>query len=555
MAASLAQVCLLVVWLFSFLLGVHAPNEQLCIAYTLLFSMHLPWPEPGWYYSVWFAWNWPTFAPKGRPKASEASLREELEVYRRDHPGQPLSARSGLHQKLKRVNMLHLLEEMAQGVPGPEPLSEAALREELEAYRRDHPGQPLPARSGLHQKLKRAGLLRLLPLSGCGSDTQKLDDELRQGVLNFLEDKTVFDCFPYIADLEEKSLQRYCKDIASNRRCFFCDVVFAVTRGLEPATKFGMQAVTGEDQVAACEKLDTLPLIGYDDTKTCRVEVEQFCAAHERFPDKDGSQPGEKELLTFVGKIRARRFGTVINKRQGVIIDFALPLHEEQMTSWEALPYLSCFLWWPHHATVFDEVAQLWESEKVLPTRGPQSSSDALAQKIRRVRTKTLLLGRKAMRPAECEKWDTFPGLWSRRVMKEQYLPSEDFTDHGSRWDFARRPEATCMLACELCGFETNTRKELQRHLAEAHVATLEDGSRASWWTTQRVVEEYRKRLVFYEQTGGRMLFCKVVDVCLFRCDVHMSTHSMWRMKVIMGKVAQNDTFLAKRCRSLFCPW
>ena len=225
MAASLAQVCLLVVWLFSFLLGVHAPNEQLCIAYTLLFSMHLPWPEPGWYYSVWFAWNWPTFAPKGRPKASEASLREELEVYRRDHPGQPLSARSGLHQKLKRVNMLHLLEEMAQGVPGPEPLSEAALREELEAYRRDHPGQPLPARSGLHQKLKRAGLLRLLPLSGCGSDTQKLDDELRQGVLNFLEDKTVFDCFPYIADLEEKSLQRYCKDVASHRRCFFCDVV------------------------------------------------------------------------------------------------------------------------------------------------------------------------------------------------------------------------------------------------------------------------------------------------------------------------------------------
>ena len=127
--------------------------------------------------------------------------------------------------------------------------------------------------------------------------------------------------------------------------------------------------------------------------------------------------------------------------------------------------------------------------------------------------------------------------------------------DHGSRWDFARRPEATCMLACELCGFETNTRKELQRHLAEAHVATLEDGSRASWWTTQRVVEEYRKRLVFYEQTGGRMLFCKVVDVCLFRCDVHMSTHSMWRMKVIMGKVAQNDTFPPKRCRSLFCPW
>ena len=172
-------------------------------------------------------------------------------------------------------------------------------------------------------------------------------------------------------------------------------------------------------------------MIGYDDTRTCRVEVERFCAAQLRFPDKDGSQPGEKELLTRIGKIRARRVGTVMNKCQGVIIEFALPLPEEQMSSWEALPYSSCFFWWSHHATIFDEVASLWESEKVLPTRGPQSGSDALAQKIRRVRTKTLLLGRKAMRPAECEKWDSFPGLWSRRVMKGQHLPSEEFNDHS----------------------------------------------------------------------------------------------------------------------------
>ena len=74
MTASLAQVCLLVVWMFSFLLGVHAPNEQLCIAYTILFSMHLPWPEPAWCYSLFFALNWPTFAPKGRAKPSEDAL-------------------------------------------------------------------------------------------------------------------------------------------------------------------------------------------------------------------------------------------------------------------------------------------------------------------------------------------------------------------------------------------------------------------------------------------------------------------------------------------------
>ena len=93
MTASLAQVCLLVVWMFSFLLGVHAPNEQLCIAYTILFLMHLPWPEPAWCYSLFFALNWPTFAPKGRAKPSEDALREELAEYRKENPGKSLPAK------------------------------------------------------------------------------------------------------------------------------------------------------------------------------------------------------------------------------------------------------------------------------------------------------------------------------------------------------------------------------------------------------------------------------------------------------------------------------
>ena len=162
MAASLAQVCLLVVWMFSFLLGVHAPNEQLCIAYTILFSMHLPWPEPAWCYSVCFAWNWPTFAPKGRAKPSEDSLREELAEYKRENPGKSLPAKSSLYRKLQTENMLHLLEDMAQGVPGPEKLSEAALREELAEYQKENPGKSLPAKSPLYRKLQSGNMLHLL---------------------------------------------------------------------------------------------------------------------------------------------------------------------------------------------------------------------------------------------------------------------------------------------------------------------------------------------------------------------------------------------------------
>ena len=83
---SCAQVCLLVVWVFYFLLGVHAFHEQLCIAYTALLLMHLPWPEPSWFYSVWFACNWPTFAPKGQAKQSEESFQQEVADYQRENP-------------------------------------------------------------------------------------------------------------------------------------------------------------------------------------------------------------------------------------------------------------------------------------------------------------------------------------------------------------------------------------------------------------------------------------------------------------------------------------
>eukprot|EP00435_Cladocopium_sp_Y103_P047175 s119_g13.t1 len=137
--------------------------------------------------------------------------------------------------------------------------------------------------------------------------------------------------------------------------------------------------------------------------------------------------------------------------------------------------------------------------------RGPNSASDPLAQKVRRVRTKTLLTGRKAMRFAELTYWETtFPNIWQRRVNKEIYIPAAELIDMGERWQFAREPKSTCMLACELCGFEMNARVELRKHLEEKHVAKDAAGHAPDFWTAQRVVEEYRKRMVHYEQTAGK---------------------------------------------------
>ena len=82
-------------------------------------------------------------------------------------------------------------------------------------------------------------------------------------------------------------------------------------------------------------------------------------------------------------------------------------------------------------------------------------------------------------------------------------MPAAGVRDMGARWQFARGPEAMCMLACELCGFEANTWQELLEHLKADHLGSDTDGPRASWWTSERMVEEYRKRLVFYEQVSG----------------------------------------------------
>ena len=758
-----AEVMLLLVWVLPFVFDVHAPNKILCVFYTAILLLQLPWPEPSWFYALWFAVNWPTFGPKGRPKAStqdkEETLREEVAKYIMENPQKRLPASSALYKRLQRVKLLHLLDKPVAETPEEKearllaelqqhladsdgvrpswtsPLyvklqkagllrmletsametqeeKEARLLTELQQHLADNDGvrpsrtSPLYVKlqkagllrlletssvetpeekearlltelqqhladndgvrpswtSSLYVKLQKAGLLRLLETSSVelpeekearlltelqqhladndgvrpswtlplyvklqkagllrlletssvetpeekearllaelqqhladndgvrpswtsplyvklqkagllrlletssvetpeeqearllaelqqhladndgvrpswtlplyvklqkagllhrlpspnasaglpGKSTTLLDPELSSGVLQFVAGKSVLDCLPFMVDMEEESLQRYSKDVAQSRRCFFADILVAVTRGLEPSSKFGMETLTAEAQDAACSWLDSLSFVGYDDTKTLRNTLLRFCQEEQRWPEKDGGHALDRALLTSLGKLRSRRFGPVTNKRQGNIHEYALPLREDQMLAWETLPYQSCFVWWPHHLEVFEQVRMLWDEQGILPTRGPQSATDALAQKVRRVRAKTLLPGRKAMRAAEQACWEsTFPKIWQRRVDKEAYIQAADFQDFECRWPFARSPQALQMMACELCGVECNTHLEFIKHLEQTHVLADDEGSRASWWTKHRVVEEYRKRMVFYEQTEGSLL-------------------------------------------------
>ena len=405
--------------------------------------------------------------------------------------------------------MLRLLETSAVETPDEK---EARLLTELQQHLADNDGVRPSRTSPLYVKLQKAGLLHRLPSPNAsaglpGKATTLLDSELSSGVLNFVAGKTVLDCLPFMVDMEEECFQRYSKDVAQSRRCFFADILVATIRGLEPSGKFGMKTLTAEEQVAASSWLDSLAFIRFDDTNALRNTVCQFCTEEQRWPKKDGGHARDRDLLTAIGKVRSRRFGSVVTKRQNNIQEYALPLREDQMLAWESLPCQSCFVWWPHHLEVFDQVRMLWQEQGILPTRGPQSATDALAQKVRRVRTKTLLTGRKAMRAAEQACWETtFRKIWQRRVDKEAYIQAADFQDFECRWPFARSPQALQMMACELCGVECNTHLEFIKHLEQTHVLADDEGSRASWWTKHRVVEEYRKRMVFYEQTEGSLL-------------------------------------------------
>ena len=70
-----------------------------------------------------------------------------------------------------------------------------------------------------------------------------------------------------------------------------------------------------------------------------------------------------------------------------------------------------------HHIGVYEQMALELSQSGSLPVRGARSGSDALAQKVRRVRMKTLESGRVRMRVAEQALWESsFPGIWQRCV-------------------------------------------------------------------------------------------------------------------------------------------
>ena len=205
----------------------------------------------------------------------------------------------------------------------------------------------------------------------------------------------------------------------------------------------------------------------------------------------------ESRLHRALVQVRKRRIQVVKNTRKGRIIDFAAPLSEAQMLAWESVDELGPFLWNPRHVETFEEVQKCLAETGDLPVRGPRSPTDALAQKIRRIRLMTFAAGRKRMRQMEQQHWEkTFPNIWSQRQSKDYYLPASDVKNAEARRVFYRTPLDRGMLACELCDFDCDTAFEFRQHLREEHFPNVHGGLDHD---LVRCEEEYRKRVAFPE--------------------------------------------------------
>ena len=189
------------------------------------------------------------------------------------------------------------------------------------------------------------------------------------------------------------------------------------------------------------------------------------------------------------------------NIRKGRIIDFAGPLLETQMLAWESVDEFGPFLWNPRHVETFEEVQKCLAETGDLPVRGPRSPTDALAQKVRRIRLMTFATGRKRMRQVEQQHWEKiFPNIWSQRQSKDYYLPASDVKNAEARRVFYRTPLDRGMLACELCDFDWDTALEFRQHLREEHFPNVHGGLDHDLVCCE---EEYRKRMAFHEEDCG----------------------------------------------------
>ena len=309
----------------------------------------------------------------------------------------------------------------------------------------------------------------------------------KQGLANFLDNISVLELFEMCRSLGESQVQRFI-DSSLNEFKAAC-VAWLLAR-----CEAGDEELTG----VCMDGLDE-----WDDTSAIREELRQYVIASGQLPPVAGPHRSAQEsrLHRALVQVRKRRIQVVKNTRKGRLIDFAAPLSEAQMLAWESVDELGPFLWNPRHVETFEEVQKCLAETGDLPVRGPRSPTDALAQKIRRIRLMTFAAGRKRMRQMEQQHWEkTFPNIWSQRQSKDYYLPASDVKNAEARRVFYRTPLDRGMLACELCDFDCDTAFEFRQHLREEHFPNVHGGLDHD---LVRCEEEYRKRMAFHEEDSG----------------------------------------------------
>ena len=307
------------------------------------------------------------------------------------------------------------------------------------------------------------------------------------GLANFLETTSVCEVFAMCSNLNEDSVQRF---VGSNSNDFKAACVAWLLEKFEQ----GHEELSG----LAVDGLDE-----FDDTKAVREELKDYVFKSGSLPPvaAGNRSADESRLQKALVQVRKRRVQRVCSTRKGRLIDVASALSEAQMVAWETVEEFGPFLWNPRHAETFEAVQQCVAETGELPVRGPRSSTDALAQKVRRLRLLTYAPGRQRMRQMEQWHWETnFPKIWSQRQSKDYYLASEHVQDGDSRRVFHRTPLEKGLLACELCDFDCDNRMDFLIHLRDAHFPKK---SAEVDHELSRCEEEYRKRMVFHEQESG----------------------------------------------------
>ena len=381
-----------------------------------------------------------------------------------------------------------------------------------------------------------AGVLcRFRPLVLAAHDDAVWKSWFQKGLETFLATVTVLELFVACCSLTEEDVQRHvagAKVLLADFKASCLDVLFALcvdgasfqllAEGdavIDPVSSFKVVELDGRIglQFTGSEKMAGSSLVcwRHDAYRVVLSQVVAFVSEHGRWPCNSKGSREESQMMVVVQQVRSRQQGPVSKFYRKALHAYARCLSEEQMVAWESIGHGSVFMWNPGHRQIFEDVQTEFAGTGCLPMRGPRSPTDALAQRVRRVRLKTLETGRKKMRRAEQMYWEQhFPGIWERRQEKDVYVPDDMMVDASERREFSRAPVAIAMFACELCSFETDVKEELQLHWREEHFAKSE--GQDVGMDVSRCEEEYRKRMTFLHQTTGRRAaVCKLFLFCL----------------------------------------